>query len=125
MNYQSLRSLAIALLLAIVLTISSTATAVARPLFSPTSLQLAATNPLAGTAEKVEGKIRETVGNLKGDREAQIKGKVKQAEGNLKAIESDELSAAEIEGKTQQAESNIRRYQTEDRKAEDLKDALR
>jgi uncharacterized protein YjbJ (UPF0337 family) len=108
---------------AICMTFSYVDNVFAQPINSPSS-QLLAANIFKGAPEKIEGKARQTVGNLTGDRELQIEGKVKQAEGNIRASDPSNPSEAEIEGKTQQAESNIRRYQTPEHKSTDLKTAL-
>ena len=123
MNFKFSRSVAIALLLAIVLTLGHTVNVLAQPVSSLSS-QLLLANIFKGAPQKIEGKVQQAVGNLTGDREAQIQGKVKQAEGNIRASDPSDPSEAEIEGKTQQAESNIRRYQTPDHKSTDLNNAL-
>lgn len=70
-------------------------------------------NQAKGTLKRAEGKAQQTIGNLTGDREAQIKGKVKQAEGQIRSS-SAAKTEDQIIGETQQAESNIRRYQSDD-----------
>jgi uncharacterized protein YjbJ (UPF0337 family) len=122
MNFKFIRSISIALLLAVVLTIGYTIDVFAQPINAEFS-QLIATNTFEGTAEKVEGKIQETFGNLKGDREHQVRGKVKQAEGAIRSAPGMR-SEAEIRDQTKQVEGNVRKYQTEERQASDLKDAL-
>jgi uncharacterized protein YjbJ (UPF0337 family) len=122
MNFKFIRSISIALLLALVLTLTQTIDVFARPIDLGFS-QLLATNTFEGTAEKVEGKIQETFGNLKGDREHQVRGKVKQAEGAIRSAPGMR-SEAEIRDQTKQVEGNVRKYQTDDRQAGDLKDAL-
>jgi uncharacterized protein YjbJ (UPF0337 family) len=112
----------VALALSFCLTLGYANNVFAQPI-TPSS-QLLAANIFKGAPEKIEGKVRQTVGNFTGDRELQIEGKVKQAEGNIRASDPSNPSEAEIEGKTQQAESNIRRYQTPDHKSTDLKNAL-
>ncbi len=123
MNFKFLRFLAIVLVLAISFAIDPADRILASSL-NPAADRLLAANSLDGAIEKAEGKVQQVIGNLKGDREAQIAGKVKQAEGNIRATDPSNPSEAEIEGKTQQAESNIRRYQTPDHKSSNLKDAL-
>jgi uncharacterized protein YjbJ (UPF0337 family) len=122
MNFNFIRSISIALLLALVMTLSYTFDVFAQPINLGFS-QLLATNTFEGTAEKVEGKIQETFGNLKGDRENQVRGKVKQAEGAIRSAPGMK-SEAEIRDQTKQVEGNVRKYQTDDRQAGDLKDAL-
>jgi uncharacterized protein YjbJ (UPF0337 family) len=113
----------IAVVFAVCMTLSYTEHVFAQTINLPSS-QLLAANIFKGAPEKIEGKVRQTVGNFTGDRELQIEGKVKQAEGNIRASDPTNPSEAEIEGKTQQAESNIRRYQTPEHKSTDLKNAL-
>jgi uncharacterized protein YjbJ (UPF0337 family) len=129
-KFNFFRSFFIASILAVVLTIAPNGNVLAQPVI-PASSQLVATNIFKAAIEKAEGKVQETVGNIKGDREAQIEGKVKQAEGDIRSVPSDargnptaRISEAEIKSKTFQAESNIRRFQSPDRKATNLKDAL-
>jgi uncharacterized protein YjbJ (UPF0337 family) len=122
MNFKFIRSMSIALLLTVVLTLSHTIDVFAQPINLGFS-QLIATNTFEGTAEKVEGKIQETFANLKGDRENQVRGKVKQAEGAIRSAPGMK-SEAEIRDQTKQVEGNVRKYQTDDRQAGDLKDAL-
>ncbi len=123
MNFNSFRPFLMALILAVVLTITFTMDVFAQPVTLVPN-HLAVMNTLKGTTQKIEGKVQETIGNLNGDRETQIEGKVKQAEGDIRASVPRKPSEAELERKIQQAESNIRRYQSSDRKAVNLKDAL-
>jgi uncharacterized protein YjbJ (UPF0337 family) len=122
MNFKLIRSCAIAFLLAVALTLVQSIDVFAQPIDLEFS-QLLATNTFEGTAEKVEGKIQETFGNLKGDREQQVRGKVKQAEGAIRSAPGMK-SEAEIRDQTKQVEGNVRKYQTDERQAGDLQDAL-
>jgi uncharacterized protein YjbJ (UPF0337 family) len=122
MNFKFIRSISIALLLAVALTFGHAIDVFAQPINLGFS-QLLATNTFEGTAEKVEGKIQETFANLKGDRENQVRGKVKQAEGAIRSAPGMK-SEAEIRDQTKQVEGNVRKYQTDDRQAGDIKDAL-
>ncbi len=119
MKFEFFRTV-VALALSVCLTLGLAGDVFAMTISKP----LLAANIFKGAPEKIEGKVRQTVGNFTGDRELQIEGKVKQAEGNIRASDPSNPSEAEIEGKTQQAESNIRRYQTPDHKSTDLKNAL-
>ena len=122
MNFKFIRSVSIALVLAVVLTLGYTIDVFAQPINLGFG-QLFATNTFEGTAEKVEGKIQETFGNLKGDREQQVRGKVKQTEGAIRSAPGMK-SEAEIRDQTKQVEGNVRQYQTEDRQAGNLQNAL-
>jgi uncharacterized protein YjbJ (UPF0337 family) len=98
--------------------------AVALPLDLVPDRPLLATDTFKGSLQKFEGKLKETVGNLQGDREGQIQGKVKQAEGTIRSSDLTNPDEAEIAAKTKQAESNIRQYQTSERQADNIQDAL-
>jgi uncharacterized protein YjbJ (UPF0337 family) len=123
-NHQ-IRSCLIALVLTIAVTFSHVATAIATPLDVVPTHQLLATDTFKGSLQKFEGKLKETVGNLQGDREAQIAGKVKQAEGTIRSSDLTNPDEAEIADKTKQAAANIRQYQTTEHQADNIKDALK
>lgn len=91
---------------------------------TPTIAEVSAGNKVKGTLERAEGKTQQAIGNLTGDREAQIEGKVKQAEGQLRSVPGGANSEDEIIGKTQQAESNIRRYQSDEYQTSNPKQAV-
>ncbi len=124
MNYQIFRSCLIALILTISVTFGHVPTALATSLDLVPNHQLLATDTFKGSLQKFEGKLKETVGNLQGDREAQVQGKVKQAEGTIRSSDLTNPDEAEITAKTKQAETNIRQYQTSERRADNIKDAL-
>jgi uncharacterized protein YjbJ (UPF0337 family) len=124
-NYPTFRSYLIALVLTIVFTCGWVATAIATPLDLVGDRSLLATDTFKGSLQKFEGKLKETVGNLQGDREAQIQGKVKQAEGTIRSSDLTNPDEAEIAAKTEQAETNIRQYQTTEHRANNIKDALK
>jgi uncharacterized protein YjbJ (UPF0337 family) len=124
-NYPTFRSYLIALVLTIVFTCGWVATAIATPLDLVVDRSLLATDTFKGSLQKFEGKLKETVGNLQGDREAQIQGKVKQAEGTIRSSDLTNPDEAEIAAKTEQAETNIRQYQTTEHRANNIKDALK
>jgi uncharacterized protein YjbJ (UPF0337 family) len=123
-NYQFFRSCLVALILAFAFTIGHPSAAVATSFNLVPNHQLLATDTFKGSLQKFEGKLKETVGNLQGDREAQIQGKVKQAEGTIRSSDLTNPDEAEIAAKTKQAETNIRQYQTSERQADNIKDAL-
>lgn len=125
MNYQIFRSCLIALILTIAVTFGRVPAAIAAPLDLVPTHQLLATDTFKGSLQKFEGKLKETVGNLQGDRETQIQGKVKQAEGTIRSSDLTNPDEAEIAAKTKQAETNIRQYQTTERQADNIKDALK
>jgi uncharacterized protein YjbJ (UPF0337 family) len=124
-NYQIFRSCLIALILTIAVTFGCIPTAIATPIDLVPTHKLLATDTFKGSLQKFEGKLKETVGNLEGDREAQIQGKVKQAEGTIRSSDLTNPDEAEIAEKTKQAESNIRQYQTTEHQADNIKDALK
>jgi uncharacterized protein YjbJ (UPF0337 family) len=123
-NYQIFRSGSIALILTIAVVCCRIPAAVAMPLDVSPNIHLLATDTFKGSLQKFEGKLKETVGNLQGDREAQVQGKVKQAEGTIRSSDLTNPDEAEIATKTKQAEASIRQYQTSDRQADNIKDAL-
>jgi uncharacterized protein YjbJ (UPF0337 family) len=49
------------------------------------------------TAETVEGKIQEAIGNVTGDIDTQVEGQAKQAEAELRQIKEDEKDKAKNE----------------------------
>jgi uncharacterized protein YjbJ (UPF0337 family) len=79
-------------------------------------------NAVKGNLKKAEGKIQETYGNLKGDRDLQVEGKANQAEGEIRLTQPS--SESEIEGKAKQAENNIYRYQTTNKKENNITEAV-
>jgi hypothetical protein len=69
MKFNFFRSFFVGSILAVVLTIAHLENVFAQPVI-PASSQLVATNIFKAVTEKVEGKVQETVGNIKGDRKA-------------------------------------------------------
>jgi uncharacterized protein YjbJ (UPF0337 family) len=123
-NYQICRSCLIALILSVTISCAWISPAVAMSIDVVPNFHVLATDTFKGSLQKFQGKLKETVGNLQGDREAQVQGKVKQAEGTIRSSDLTNPDEAEIAAKTKQAETNIRQYQTSERQADNIKDAL-